>query len=145
MVQAVLSTQLDLLFGQHVATLAACAVYGVARAYSVPLSFKRICTALVKHFPMLSQCTFQQVELCSGLDELEVAGQDSRSQHSPSKAFHGELRIFYNTKFLPRMQSRLLAITPKAPSSSKPSGRGTRLPLKALSAQDINVRQGNAQ
>ena len=140
-----LSTQLDLLFGQHLATLASCAVYGVARAYSVPLSFKRICTALVKHFPMLSQCMFQQVELCSGLDELEVAVEGSGGQHSPTKAFYGELRIFYNTKFLPRMQSRLLDITPKPPSSGKPKSRGTRLPLKALSAQDINVRQGNAQ
>ena len=50
-----------MLFNQHLASLVACALYGVARAYDIPLSFKRISNTLIKHFPMLSQCIFQQV------------------------------------------------------------------------------------
>ena len=62
--QAALSPScLDLLFDQHLASLVACALYGVARAYDIPLSFRRIYDALIKHFPMLSHCIFRQV-LC---------------------------------------------------------------------------------
>ena len=132
---------LDLLFGQHLASLVACAIYGVARAHSVPLAFKRIGAVLVKLLPMLASSTFQQVELCSGLNELEAA--EEAAGGDPPQAFFGELRIFYNTKFLPRLQSTLLEITPKAPSAIK--RKGTRLPLRSLSAQDMNARQGSAR
>ena len=90
------------------------------------------------------------MELASGLAELEDSEDGSissvGSSSSPSKALYGELRIFYNTKFLPRLEPSLQKIIPKPPpSTSKPKSRGTRLPLRALSAQDVNVRQGNAQ
>ena len=140
-VALVLTIHLDLLFGQHMASLVACAIYGVARTHSVPLAFKRICAVLVKHFGFLSHGIFQQVELCSGLDESDDPGDACSSE--PSQAFFGELRIFYNTKFLPRMQAKLLDIAPKPPSTVK--RKSTRLPLRSLSAQDVNIRQGSTR
>ena len=131
--------QLDLLFGQHLSSVVACSVYGVARTLDVATSFKRICGVMIKCMPILEQSTFQQVELNAGLADLELGGSQ---QQQPERPFWGELRVWYNSKFLPRMEQKLLRLTDEAHRKPPAKGRSDRLPLKSLSAHDINARQG---
>ena len=137
MLACALKEHLELLFGQHLCCLAACSIYGVARTLEVPLSFKRICSIMVKHMPILGQCTFQQVELSSGLDDGSTDDSDA-----PGQAIFGELRLWYNATFLPALQDKLLALSSSAHRPQpKAQAKSKRLPLKSLSAQDVNARQ----
>ena len=78
------------------------------------------------------------MELHSGLG----AGQAGEAETPAEGPFFGELRVWYNQQFLPRMESRLLQVASQPAKEGKVKGRSSRLPLKSLSAQDINARQG---
>lgn len=103
------------------------------------MAFKRIIQAIMTAFPHHDAHTFQTVELCSGLMMPVLNMPASTCAHrGDANAQFGELRLFYNNLFLPRMQQFLVEHTPAA---NKASSSTARLPLQSLSAQDMNLRK----
>ena len=121
--------------GQHLSTLVSCCIYAVARCLNISVSFKRITQAMLRAFPNHDPQVFQTVELCSGIPSAAAAILPVKAEPT---AHFGEIRLFYNNIFLPCMQHVLVN---KSPASSKADAGITRLPLRSLSAQDMNSRK----
>lgn len=136
LMSAVLQEHLDLLFNQHLSNIVACCVYGVARAHGVALSFKTVVDIIIATFPHHTAQDFRHAELRSG---------NGRTQPE-----YGDTRQLYNQVFLPRMdvllQQKLPGVQQRGQhvqtlaNSSKKQGEPGRLPLRSLSAADMNTR-----
>ena len=138
LMNAVLQEHLDLLFNQHLSSIVACCVYSIARAHGVDLSFKTVIDIIIVKFPHHTVQDFRHAELCSG---------NGRVVSQPQ---YGDTRQLYNQVFLPRMDMPLQKKFPQVQqrgqqtlaNSSKRQGEPGRLPLKSLSAADMNTRLG---
>ena len=133
LMSAVLQDHLDLLFNQHLSSIVACCVYSIGRAHGIALSFKTVVDVIIVNFPHHTVEDFRHAELCSG---------NGRMATQPE---YGNTRQLYNQVFLPRMDMPLQQKFPRVQqrgqqtiaSSSREPGR---LPLKSLSAADMNTR-----
>lgn len=134
LMSAVLQEHLDLLFNQHLSSIVACCVYSIARAHGVALSFKTIVHAIIATFPHHTVQDFRHAELRSG--------------NGKTHPEYGDTRQLYNQVFLSRMdmplQQKFSGVQQTGhqtlASSSKQQGEAGRLPLKSLSAADMNSR-----
>ena len=132
LMDTVLQEHLDLLFNQHLSSIVACCVYSVARAHGVALSFKKIVDIIIATFPHHTAQDFRHAELCPGIGTTQPE--------------FGDTRQLYNQTFLPRMemllQQRFPGMQQILSSNGKQQGdpESGRLPLKSLSAADMNTR-----
>ena len=134
LMSAVLQEHLDLLFNQHLSSIVVCCVYSIARAHGVALSFKMVVDVVIATFPHHTVEDFRHAELLSGNGKIQPE--------------YGDTRQLYNQVFLPRMDMPLQQKFPGVQhrghqtlaSSSRQQGEVGRLPLKSLSAADMNTR-----
>ena len=134
LMSVVLQEHLDLLFNQHLSSIVACCVYSIVRAHGVALSFKKVVDTIIATFPHHTVQDFRSAELPSG--------------NSRTPPEYGDARQLYNQVFLPRMEAHLQQKFPEVQqrgqqsiaSSNKQKGESGRLPLKSLSAADMNTR-----
>lgn len=85
-------------------------------------------------FPHHDPRVFQTVEVCSARPSDDAMAAASATD---AKEQYGELRLYYNNIFLPRMQHLLMKFSPAGAKIPLATGR---LPFKSLSAQDMYVR-----
>ena len=147
-----LAQRLDLFFGQHMANVLACIMYGVCKAHQVQIPlFQHIWQALRHTLPQEDTSVFQRASLISHVAPTqETVMRDARGEslgEPQMKITLGDTRKLYNQCFLPSMEGHLQRVCTGQDDlglqivDEKPPRSARRPPLGTLTVHDLNVRR----
>ncbi len=151
-----LTERLDLYFGQHMANMLACIIYGVCKAHQVQIPlFQHIWQAVSQSFRLAENTLFQKASLITYSSQSASPGSTEIGQTVPGPKFEqpsvkialGDTRKLYNQSFLPSMEQHLqqVCIENSGAKSNKPIACAAtaqrRPPLGTLTVHDLNSRQ----
>ncbi|KAK9844599.1 hypothetical protein WJX74_004435 [Apatococcus lobatus] len=159
--EIVLQEQLDLFFGQHMANVLACIIYGVCKAHQVQIPlFQHIWQALRHTLPNADASVFQRAAVFSHHTSLfsQKSAPSPSTESQPTsdqpqiKSMLGDTRKLYNHTFLPSMEKHLQQVCvdgnsreQEGPSSLIKSQKDSRkAPLGTLTVHDLNTRRSGA-
>ncbi|KAG2493148.1 hypothetical protein HYH03_008572 [Edaphochlamys debaryana] len=137
LMDSLLANRLDLAFNQHMSVLAACVLYGLAKALHLRMPFSAITRSLLAALPDHTPDLFErQVELkpAAGPPESATGGaggaeEDGGAQAAGAAAVMGDVRSFYNEVFLPRAEGLVRTVVRKAATAAAASAEDQSAPV----------------